>query len=77
MVLNLSDETARHLLAVVDAAAVELLASIPTLGGVERARAAQRLQHLGIVKHRLEWNLGYPEPFPGPIAWGAQYGLKR
>jgi hypothetical protein len=70
MVLNLGAETGEVLLAVVDAEAQRLLKKIAAGSEATRGPLIARLKHLGIVKHRLEYILGRPDPFPGPAAWG-------
>lgn len=67
--LNVEEATARVVLELVDQEAERLLAGLAAMAPHERALAQQRLQHLGVVKHRLEANLWLPEPFPGPAAW--------
>jgi hypothetical protein len=67
--LNVEEATARVVLELVDQEAERLLGLLPTLPPHERALAQRRLQHLGVVKHRLEANLWMPDPFRGPAAW--------
>ena len=69
MILNLSDGSAMILLGLVDAAAEALLAKIPRLSRQKKANSVLYLQHLGVVKHRLEFNLGLSW-FEGPGEWG-------
>jgi hypothetical protein len=69
MILNLSTESGAVLLDLVDKAAEKIQAKIPRLTGERQANAIIYLQHLGIAKHRLEYNLGYPTPFRGPVEW--------
>jgi hypothetical protein len=68
--LNVEEATARVALELVDQEAERLLGLLPTLPPHERALAQRRLQHLGVVKHRLEAGLWFAAPFPGPAAWG-------
>jgi hypothetical protein len=74
MVLNISARTAKWLLIVVDMYAEILLKEIPRARGQDREDHIQLLKHLGIVKHRLEWGLGFEKVFSGPSEWG--YPLK-
>ena len=67
--LNLAQEQALLLLELVDQEAERLLAGLAAMAPHERALAQQRLQHLGVAKHRLEVNLWLPNPFRGPIEW--------
>ena len=73
MILNLSDATALALLSVIDTHADELLNAVrkksAPLPHVELHNSVVLLQHLGIVKHRIEVNLGL-SAFRGPIEWG-------
>jgi len=69
MVLNMTDDTARVVLALVDHAAGVLMRRVDTEAGDKLASTVENLQHLGIVKHRLHYGLGL-EPFSGPGAWG-------
>jgi len=70
MVLNMDDAAGEVLLTLVDAEADRLLAEIPKLPAHDKALAIIRLQHVGVLKHRLEANLWYPDPFKGPGQWG-------
>ena len=70
MIINLSRESGAVLLDLVDKASVSTIAKIPRLTGERQANAIIYLQHLGIAKHRLEYNLGYVKPFKGPMSWG-------
>lgn len=69
MILNLSDDSALALLELVNAASESLLAKIPRQKGQRQKDSIVFLQHLGIVKHRLDVNLGV-SAFRGPIEWG-------
>ena len=69
VVLNIEEATARVVLELVDQEAQRLLAELAAMAPHERALAQQRLQHLGVAKHRLEVNLWLPNPFRGPIEW--------
>ncbi|MBK8858807.1 MAG: hypothetical protein IPN11_14335 [Opitutaceae bacterium] len=71
MILNLGELTARMLLIGIDMLVPSLLKAIKA----ERDPRVKHelvglLQHMGVVKHRLEANLWLPDPFPGPAAWG-------
>ncbi len=69
--LNMAEATARVALELVDAEAARLLALLESeLPPHDRAMTIVRLQHVGVLKHRLEANLWLPDPFPGPAAWG-------
>ena len=70
MIFNLSALTGRMLLATVDQVATQLRKDIPSMAVDEQFMAIKRLQHLGVVKHRLEHGLGFADPFRGPSAWG-------
>ena len=70
VVLNIEEATARVVLELVDQEAQRLLAELAAMAPHERALAQKRLQHLGVVKHRIEAGLWMPAPFPGPAAWG-------
>jgi hypothetical protein len=68
--LNMEASTAAVVLELVDAEAQRLLAVVATLPPHDRAVAQRRLQHVGVLKHRLEAGLWFENPFPGPRAWG-------
>ena len=70
MILNMSAETAGVLLAIVDGLARGYLSEVKSARGDERAELIYTIKHLGILKHRLEYGLGLPNPFVGPSAWG-------
>ncbi len=54
----------------VDSRAAELRKQIRTARGDEKAEAIRVLQHMGVLKHRHEWNMGFDEPFIGPKTRG-------
>ena len=71
VVLNMAEATAKVALELVDAEAARLLALLESeLPPHDRAMTIVRLQHVGVLKHRLEYNLGMPAPFRGPVEWG-------
>ncbi|MBK6788742.1 MAG: hypothetical protein IPG77_14185 [Betaproteobacteria bacterium] len=71
VVLNMAEATAKVALELVDAEAARLLALLESeLPPRDRAMTIVRLQHVGVLKHRLEYNLGLPAPFRGPVEWG-------
>lgn len=71
VVVNVDDETAWEILWLVDCYAEELLLELESpQDEASRGESIRELQHMGILKHRLEWGLGFAAPFIGPKAWG-------
>lgn len=78
MILNLSTHTAEVLLEVVDWMAPRLIEKYRRLPpGAARHQTLAAIQHLGIIKHRIEYCLGYESPFPGPHGWGREFGFRH
>lgn len=64
-------DTALVLLDQVNIACESLLCEIRSARSpVARQHLIGSLQHLGVVKHRLEYGLDFPHPFAGPEEWG-------
>ena len=67
MILNINDGVAADLLRVVKSAAADLKAQERELPqGAKRASVESRRRSLEVVRHRLEFGLGFENPFTNP-----------
>jgi hypothetical protein len=70
LILNLDRQTALELLEVVNTAADQLLELAKNKRHPKHADIVLTLHALGTVKHRIEFCLGFPNPFRGSRQWG-------